>query len=117
VRRSAIDFKMDSRRAVLSVKNLPVIDSFQFFGPNDTPAIVDFRLKWEASGPAVPRGKGKTVPPTDPAAFLGTFAPAVATGSCSGEEIGFTFESQPGASSAPRGYALLGTERNGVFLA
>jgi hypothetical protein len=29
---------MNSRRAVLHVRNLPVIDTFQFFGPNDTPA-------------------------------------------------------------------------------
>jgi hypothetical protein len=116
VRKTAIDFKMENKRAVLHARNVPVIDTFQIFGPNDTPALVDFRVKWEASGPAVARGSGEGVPPTDPAAFLGEIAPAVAEGSFSGEEIGFTFESSPGASSSPRGYAQLGTERNGSFL-
>lgn len=116
LRKSAVDFKMDSHRAVLHVRNLSVVDTFQIFGPNDTPATVDLRVKWEASSPAVARGKGKTVPPTDPAAFLGEIAPAVSTLSVSAEEIGFEFESNEGASSSPRGYAQLGTERNGVFL-
>jgi hypothetical protein len=101
---------------VLHVRNLPVIDTFQFFGPNDTPALVDFRVEWEATGPAVARGLGGTVAPTDPRAFLGEFAPAVSRGSFSGGEIGFEFEADRGASSSPRGYAQLGTERNGVYL-
>ena len=62
---------MHNRRAVLHVRNLPVIDTFQFFGPNDTPGLVDFRIEWEATGPAVVRGMGAAVPPTDPGAFLG----------------------------------------------
>lgn len=98
------------------MKNLPVIDSFQFFGPSDTPALVDFRVEWEATGPGVPRGAGDTVAPTDPAAFLGQIAPAVSTASFSGQEIGFEFESNKGASSAPQGWAQLGTERNGTFI-
>jgi hypothetical protein len=93
-----------------------VIDTFQILGPSDTPALVDFRVEWEATGAAVPRGKGTTVPPTDPGAFLGEIAPAVSRASFSGEEIGFEFESDRGASSSPRAYAQLGTERNGVFL-
>lgn len=115
LRRSAVDFKMSSRRAVLHVQNLAVIDSFQFFGPSDTPALVDIRAEWHATGPAVPRGKGKTVPPTDPAAFLGELAVADSTISFSAQEIGLEFESKR-ASSSPRGFAELGTERNGVFL-
>jgi hypothetical protein len=107
---------MRNRRAVLQVRNLPVIDTFQFFGPSDTPALVDFRVEWEATGPAVPRGMGTAVDPTDPGAFLGEFAPAVSTGWFSGEEIGFAFESNRGASTSPRGYAQIGKERNGVFL-
>lgn len=107
---------MRNRRAVLHVKNLPVIDTFQFFGQSDTPGLVDFRVEWEATGPAVPRGMRTSVGPTDPGAFLGEFAPAVSTGSFSGEEIGFAFASNPGASTAPRGYAQIGTARNGVFL-
>jgi hypothetical protein len=93
-----------------------VIDTFQFFGPNDTPALVDFHVEWEATGPAVARGLGTTVPPTDPRAFLGEFAPAVSRGSFSGGEIGFEFESDRRASTSPRGYAQLGPERNGVYL-
>ena len=116
VRKSAIDFKMNNRRAVLHVRRLPVIDTFQFFGPSDTPALVDFRVEWEATGPAVERGMGAAVDPTDPGAFLGEFAPAVSSGSFSGEEIGFEFETRRDASSSSRGYAHLGTERNGAFL-
>jgi hypothetical protein len=111
-----VDFKFDNRRAILHVRDLPVIDSFQFFGPNDTPALVDFRVEWRATGPAVARGFGATVLPTDPGAFLGEIAPAVSTGSFSGEELGFEFQSNRGASTSPRGYAQIGTERNGVFL-
>ena len=116
VRKNAVDFRMNNRRAVLQVKNLPVIDTFQFFGPNDTPALVDFRAEWEATGPTVPRGSGDAVPPTDPAAFLGQIAPAVSTISCSGEEFGFEFKSDRRATSSPRGWAQIGTERNGSFI-
>jgi hypothetical protein len=76
VHKTAVDFKMSDRRAVLRVRNLPVIDTFQFLGASDTPALVDFRVEWRASGPAVPRGQGGAVDPTDPAAFLGQIAPA-----------------------------------------
>jgi hypothetical protein len=111
---------MANRRAVLRVRNLPVIDTFQFFGPNDTPALVDFRVEWRASGPAVARGEGGSVPPTDPAAFLGEIAPAVSTISCSGEEFGFAFQSNGRATTdlpdELRGWAQIGTHRNGVFL-
>jgi hypothetical protein len=106
VGKTAVDFKMSNRRAVLDVKDLPVIDTFQFFGPNDTPGLVDFRVEWEATGPAVARGMGAGVGPTDPRAFLAEFAPAVSTGSLSGKEIGFEFESNRGASTVPQGYAL-----------
>ena len=97
-------FRMSGRRAVLHVKNLAVIDSFQFFGPSATPALVDFRVEWEATGPPVARGSGTAVEPTDPGAFLGEIAPAISTGSFSGEEIAFEFESRS-ASSFPQGYA------------
>jgi len=98
------------------VKDLPVIDSFQFFGPSDTPALVDFRVEWEATGSPVTRGLGSTVAPTDPRAFLGEIATAVSTASFSGSEIGFEFETIRRATTSPRGYAQIGTERNGVFL-
>jgi hypothetical protein len=107
---------MSGRRAVLQVRNLPLIDTFQFFGPNDAPALVDFRVDWEATGPAVLRGHGAAVSPTDPGAFLGDIAPAASTGRFSGEEIGFAFETNGAASTSPRGYAQIGQQRNGVFL-
>lgn len=107
---------MNSQRGVLHVRNLPVIDTFQFFGPSDTPALVDFRLEWRATGPAAAVGMGTLVPPTDPKAFLGEIAPAVSTLWFSAEEIGFRFESNGRASTFPHGYAQIGTERNGAFL-
>jgi hypothetical protein len=114
--KGAVDFKVDDQRAILHVQNLPVIDTFQFFGASDTPALVDFRVEWRATGPAVARGMGLAVAPTDPAAFVGNIAPAVSTGTFLGHELGFEFESDKGASTSPRGYAQIGTERNGVFL-
>jgi hypothetical protein len=118
VHKTAVDFKMSNRRAVLRVRNLPVIDTFQFFGPSDTPALVDFRVEWRASGPAVARGEGDSVPPTDPAAFLGQIAPGLSTISCSGEEIGFEFDGRARTDLPDelRGWAQIGTHRNGVFL-
>jgi len=101
VRKSALDFRMNNRRAVLHVRNLPVIDTLQFFGPNDAPALVDFRVEWKATGPAVLRGMGSSVEPTNPAAFLGEIAPAVSVGSFSREELGFEFESHGDASTSP----------------
>jgi hypothetical protein len=94
----------DGRRALLAAKDVPVIDTFQYAGPFLVPATVSFLVKWEATGP-----------PKEPAAFRGTFAPARSTGRFSGSELGFSFVSKPGASSE-RGYAEIGTERNGDFL-
>jgi hypothetical protein len=68
-----------------------------------------------ATGPAE-LGSGNTVPETDPAAFLGTFRPARATGSFAGVELGFGFKTRTKATS-DLGFAELGFERNGVFLA
>ncbi len=94
---------------------MAVLDSFQFFGPANVAATVSFEVRWEATGGREVRGGGTAVPPTDPAAFLGHFAPALSTASFSGFELGFSFRSDPGASSE-RGYAQFGPERNGVFL-
>jgi hypothetical protein len=59
---------------------VPVIDTFQFGGSFLVPATVSFKVKWEATGPSRKLGSGKAVPPTDLAAFRGTFAPARSTG-------------------------------------
>jgi hypothetical protein len=102
------------RRAILEVEDLAVLDSFQFFGPNQTPASVSCRVEWRASDGFVPRGKGLTVPPDDPAAFLGDIAVARSTGFIEGSEFGFAFEAR--GDTDPGGYAQMGRERNGVFL-
>ena len=104
---------MDGRRAVLHVR-LPVIDSFQFFGPSDTPALVEFRAEWRATGSAVQVGSGMQVSPTDPRAFLGEISRAESSIMFSAEEIGFQAGGRGATSGA--GYAQIGTERNGVFL-
>lgn len=105
----------DGRRAVLQVERLPLIDTFRFYGPNDTLATVSFRVEWQANGPELALGSGAAVEPADPAAFLGQFRVARATGTFSGSELGFSFESRPGATSDST-FAMLGRERNGVFL-
>ena len=102
-------------RATLDAKDVCVIDSFQFLGPTIVPATVSFKVRWEATRPRELRGRGSAVPATDPAAFLGRFAPARATGSFSGSEVGFGFRSNPGADTDGT-FAELGPERNGVFL-
>jgi hypothetical protein len=114
----AFRFTRNGRHAVLQAKDVPVVDSFTFLPippVNVIPATVSFRVRWEATGPLMELGSGTAVPPTDRAAFLGRFREARATGSFSGRELGFSFKSNPGASS-DRGFAELGRERNGAFL-
>jgi hypothetical protein len=103
------------RRATLEARDVCVIDSFQFLGSTIVPATVSFKVLWEATGPRELRGRGSAVSATDPAAFLGRFAPARATGSFSGSEVGFSFRSNPGPDTDDT-FAELGPERNGVFL-
>jgi hypothetical protein len=103
----------DGRRATLEARDVCVLDSFQFLGPNSIAASVSFTVRWQATGPRERRGSGTAVPPTDPAAFLGRFAPARATGSFSGSEVGFSFT---GRGDTDGTFAELGPERNGVFL-
>jgi hypothetical protein len=105
----------DRRHAVLHLRDLPLIETFTFFGPSDTPAVLSMTIEWHAIEDSVELGSGATVPPTDPAAFLGSFARARSTAYFSGRQLGFSFRSDPGVSS-DRGYAEIGTERNGVFL-
>ena len=101
------------REAVLEVRDVPVIDSFQFFGPNQVPASVSFRIEWRATGRAMPRGKGDTVRDKDMAAFLGEIAPARSTIVASAEEWGFTCRAN---GSTAGGYAQIGDSRNGVYI-
>ena len=112
LRSSDVRFTMSDRRAVMKVRGVPLIDTFQFFGPSDTPATVDFDVEWRATGPAETRGSGS---PGQEGAWRGEIAPAVSTFTCSAAEIGFEFECRDGSSSNG-GYAQIGHERNGVFL-
>ena len=111
-------FSDDGRQAVLEVDNKGVIDSFAFGDPafvEGTPGVVSLRVEWHAIEPPQPRGKDKTVPPTDAAAFLARFAVAESTAEITGSEFGFSFRSNPGVSTAST-FAELGRERNGSFL-
>lgn len=103
----------DGRRATLEAKDVCLVNSFQFLGPNNVAARVSLKVGWEATGPAVRRGRGDEVPPTDPAAFLGRIAPARSTAWFSGSHVGFSFKAR---GDTDRGHALLGRERNGAFL-
>jgi len=111
---SAFRVSHDGRRATLEAKDVSVLDSFQFGGSNLVPATVSFTVRWDATEGGQRRGRGRTVSPTDPAAFLGDFAPARSTASFSGTELGFSFRSTTATSDG--GYAELGPERNGIFL-
>jgi hypothetical protein len=89
--RDAFRVSDDGQRATLDATNVCMVNSFQFLGPNNVAAIVSLPCRWQATGPAVRRGRGSEVPPTDPAAFLGRIAPARSTGSFSGSHVGFSF--------------------------
>jgi hypothetical protein len=102
-------------RARFRVKDVPVVESFVFGGPNVVPALVSVDVEWDAVEAPMDRGLGTSVGSTDPGAFLGRFARARAVGSFSGSALGFEFRSRRGASS-DQGFAEIGTERNGVFL-
>ena len=103
---------------VLEVENLGVIDSFAFGDPaflEGTPGTVSLRAEWRATGPAVQRGKDSSVPPTDPAAFVGQFAVAESSAVIEASEFGFKFRSNPDVDTT-RTFAEIGSERNGSFL-
>ena len=112
---NALRLSDDGRRAVLDVEDIQVIENYVLFGPNTTPTTLSFHIEWQATGPFVDRGKDATVSPTDPAAFLGRFAVARSTAKFEASEFGFSFRSDPGAST-DRGFAEMGREQNGVFL-
>jgi hypothetical protein len=100
------------RSAVLEMRDVPVIDSFQFFGPNQIAATASFRIEWRAIGPFEERGEGRSVPETDIAAFSGDIARAASRITATGEEWGFEFRSQ---GDTDDGYAQIGRTRNGIF--
>jgi hypothetical protein len=104
---------MEDGRARLRGRQVPVIDSFEFAGSNVIPATVDLDISWNKKAPFQQLGAGDTVPGNDPSAFSGRFAPARAVGRVSGNALGFHFSAN---GNSDRGYAEIGTERNGSFL-
>ena len=112
---AGVHFSRDARRAVLDIENVNVIDSFQFGSGSGTPGTVTMHVEWRANGPTRRHGSGGTVPPTDPAAFLGQLAVAESTAVITGSEFGFSFRSNPDVNTT-RTTAEIGRERNGSFL-
>lgn len=111
----AFSMSHGGRHAHLHVPRIATIDSFVFAGANSTPAELDISVRWEATGPLQERGSGASVPDTDPAAFLGMFRTAKATGRFAGVELGYGFKTE-GKATSDLGFAELGFERNGSFL-
>jgi hypothetical protein len=111
----AFSMSENRRRARLHLRAICTIDSFVFAGVNSTPAVLDMDVRWEARGRAMQLGSGASVPPTDPAAFTGSFRTARATGKFAGTGLGYGFKPH-GAATSDLGFAELGSERNGSFL-
>ena len=96
------------KELTVDAENVAVVDDVSSPTSVEIPAAVSFRLTWKASGPRRRLGHPHTAAPTDPDAFLGRLARAKATGSFSGTQAGFVFQ-----SSGKSTFAELGTEQNG----
>ena len=104
--------EIEGHTAELNVEHASVIDDFQFLAPGAVPATVSIHMKWTASGDVHHHEPGSS-DPTDPTNFDGDFRAAIATGTFSGSELGFSFTSRASSEST---FAEMGHERNGVFL-
>ncbi len=102
------------RDARLLLRNLPLVETFEFGGPLAIAAQVDVDVRWQATGDFIERGEGADADPTSRAAFTGNFAEADCTGWVSGVQTGLSFET--GKLTAEDFYAQMGPERNGSFL-
>jgi hypothetical protein len=105
----------DGRQLTVVVQDLPLENDILRPVASTVPATASFRIEWIGKKAQKRRGKGLKVPATDPAAFLGRFRKAKATGIFSGAFEGFSFESDVTPPAKSR-FAIVGTERNGVFL-
>lgn len=101
-------------RARLSVKGVALANTLVFAGDRAIASSVDVDVEWRAIGPRETRGLGTTVPPEDQGAFLGLFSEAHCSGTVSGRQTGFSFET--GTLTSDTFYAQMGPQRNGVFL-
>ena len=102
------------QEARLVLRNLPLVETFQVFGPLAIPAQVDMDVRWQVTGDAVELGEGSDADPTSPAAFNGSFAETDCTGWASAIETGFSFDT--GKLTATDFFAEMGVQQNGVFL-
>lgn len=107
-------FHAKGNKAHLKFKDLPLMDSFEFQGPNTVPATASIDLTWTSTSGRKKRGFGTDVPPDDQGAFLAHFADARCEGTISGHRMGFGWETGP--LDATGFYASMGHERNGVWL-
>lgn len=105
----------DGRQLTVVVQDLAMENDILRPVAMTVPATASFRIEWRGKKAQRRRGRGLRVAPTDPAAFLGRFRKAKATGIFSGAFEGFSFQSDVAKVARSR-YALVGTERNGVFL-
>jgi hypothetical protein len=109
----AVTITRRGRRLDVAVNDLRVIDSTG--SPlADVPATVSFAMTWRATGGMERAGKGGTVAPTDPLAYLGRLARASARGTFSGTSGTFTFRSS--AKPQKTIFGVLGTEQAGALL-
>ncbi len=97
----------------LQLQNVPIVDSFEFLGPKEIPATVSLDVTWTVAGPVRQLRPGST-DPTDPTNLAAEFQDAVATGTFSASENGFSIAGAAGSSKG--GFAEAGHERNGFFL-
>jgi len=104
--------EIEGDTAELNVEHASVIDDFQFFAPGGVPGTVSIHMKWTSTGD-VHHHEPTSSDPTDPGNFDGDLRPAIAQGSFSGSELGFSFTS---SASSEGVFAEMGHERNGVFL-
>jgi hypothetical protein len=109
-------FSRQGHTARYKATDLPVLDSFVIFGPDEVPGLVTFDMTFVASGPMRHLRPG-SFDPTDPTAFAAELRDATTTGSFSGSsvtELGgdpFSF-----SGTATGIWGELGKERNGHYL-
>jgi hypothetical protein len=111
----AVVVSADGRQLTVTVQDLALVDDILRPAPITVPATVSFQMEWRGKKAQKRRGRGLRVDATDPAAFLGRFRKAKATGIFSGAIEGFSFTSDV-TTPATSTFATIGTERNGVFL-
>ena len=112
-------FDRHGHNARYTAADLPVVDSFVIFGPDEVPGRVTFDINFDASGRMRHLRPG-SLDPTDPTAFATELRNAIATGTFSGSSVtapgGDPF-SFAGSASSEGVFGELGMERNGFFIA